>query len=306
MIRIFHKSSHSHTLRTIDDYEPHSWIYAEGPTKDQLNDLAQRFSLDAGLLADALDEDELPRLEVEDGIPYIFTRFVTMRGHTVMTSPMLIALAKDQVITISRNPFPRLEMFTEGKVEFDTANQSMLLIKLLRQVSNTYKSYTNTLSKRIFSLTVKVENVRNEDIIGFVRYENILYDLNTALLRVENIFTSLMSGKIVRMNEDERDYVEDLALETGQIIEITQDNIRSIVNIREAYSTIMTNNLNRVIKLFTSLTVILTIPTLIGTFYGMNVQLPLDDWQHAFPFIVFGTVALCIAAVWYFMKNDWL
>lgn len=102
------------------------------------------------------------------------------------------------------------------------------------------------------------------------------------------------------------DTIEDLSLESGQLAQITKDTIRNMVNIREAYSTILTNNLNRVIKLFTSLTIILTLPTIVGTFYGMNVALPFAQNPYAFFGILGITIMLSLIALIIFIRNDWL
>lgn len=110
----------------------------------------------------------------------------------------------------------------------------------------------------------------------------------------------------MKFSEDEIDLVEDLALENAQNMEIAKDNIRTIVNVRESYSTILTNNLNNVIKLFTSLTVILTIPTILGSFFGMNVALPLADHPYAFYEIIIVCLILMLILVVIFIKRDWL
>jgi len=153
---------------------------------------------------------------------------------------------------------------------------------------------------------MRFENVRNRDIVQFVNIENVLYDFNTSLVRMEAVYNSLLTRKIFHLTDVERDLLEDVALACNQLVQITKENLRTIVNIREAYSTILTNNLNRIIKLFTSLTVILTIPTIIGTFYGMNVRLPFAQSPLAFYEIVAITIFIALILVIIFFRKDWL
>ena len=161
--------------------------------------------------------------------------------------------------------------------------------------------------KLIFNVKIlKYYYIKNKDIVLFVQYENMLYDIESALVRINAILLTLLPGKIIKLSPSEHALVKDLNLDNDQYIEITKENLRSITNIREAYSTIMTNNLNRVIKLFTSLTVILTIPTIIGTFYGMNVKIPYQASPYAFMFIVSITILLSLIGLAIFFIKDWL
>lgn len=290
----------------LQEYKKHSWISVDDPTQEELEQIAERFNLDISLLQDAVDKYELPRLEVEDGVLYIFTRFAYNQNDTILTSPMMIAVHNNFIITVSPIKFPRLERLLNGKISFNTVQKPSLLINLLTQIVTTYKNHVNFISKRILSTSLQNENIHNRDIIQFINYENILYDLNSSLVRLDNIFKYIFTGKVIKLTEDEMDTIEDLSLESGQLAQITKDTIRNIVNIREAYSTILTNNLNRVIKLFTSLTIILTLPTIVGTFYGMNVALPFAQNPYAFFGILGITILLSLIALIIFIRNDWL
>ena len=115
----------------------------------------------------------------------------------------------------------------------------------------------------------------------------------------------LTSGKILELFEEDKDLIEDLLLNNNQLIGISKSNLKNIVNIREAYSTIMGNNLNKIIKFLTALTVVLNIPVLISGFYGMNVALPLAQSGFAFWYLVFSSVIISIILIIVFIKMDW-
>lgn len=306
MISIFYKKNETESLEKLTSFATHTWVSLEEPTNTELHQVAEHFSLDESILQDALDVNELPRVDVEDGVLYIFTRFVFGHGTHITSSPIMIALKESNLITISPKPFPRLERFLNGKVAFSTSNPALLLVKILRQVSFTHTASLNTLGKRIFSISKNVEKIRNKDIVQFVSYENILNDINSALVRNDTIYRNILSGRVLKLSEDDQDIIEDLTLENGQNMQIAKDNIRNLVNIREAYSTILTNNLNYVIKLFTTLTIVLTIPTILGTLYGMNVPLPFQENPYAFLGIILFSVVIVTGLLFIFRRKDWI
>ncbi|MFW5703733.1 MAG: magnesium transporter CorA family protein [Patescibacteria group bacterium] len=306
MISVIHKPAGASDIERLNKLKPGTWIQIEEPTDEELKKVAEEFQLEESLFFDAMDMNELPRVEIEDNVLYIFTRYAYGHGTHILTAPMLIALNKESLITVSPKSFPRFERFISNKVEFDTDNLSVLLVKILRQVGVSYTNSLNTLGKRIFSISKNVERIKNKDIVQFVSYENTLYDINSALVRNDTIYRNILSGRVLKLNEDHMDLVEDLALENGQNMQVTKDVIRNLVNTREAYSTILTNNLNYVIKLFTSLTIVLTVPTIIGTLYGMNVPLPFASNPYAFAGIIITSILIMLAVVFIFIQKDWM
>lgn len=304
MITIYYKNGREKEVLELSEFRSNSWVYVENPTSDELATLVSKYGLDESLLKDAVDIHEVPRIEIEDGVIYIFTRFAFSANDQIDTSPMLIAIKKDTLITVSIQPFPRIERIIRSKDFHSYRNK--ILLKLFGQINDIYNDYLNNISKKLRSSSIRVEKIKNRDIIKFLDYENVLYDFNSSLVRVNSIYNSLLGGKSLKLSEEELDTVEDLSLDTGQLIQITKESLRTIVNIREAYSTVMTNNLNQVIKLFTSLTVILTIPTMIGAFYGMNVQLPFANSPFAFFGILFATLLIVVLVGIIFVHKDWL
>ena len=306
MIKIYYKTTKEKQVATFEHFKTNSWVHVEKPTSEDKKILIEEYGLDAGVLQDAADIHEVPRIEVEDGILYIFTRFAYGSNEMVDTTPMLIVVKNNCLITVTQEPFPRLPLFLNGKIDFSTIQRNILLFKLFLQINETYSLYLNSISKKLRTFSLRVEKIGNRDIIQFVNTENVLYDFNSALVRLHPIYNSFVTGRLIKLNENEHDLIEDVALASNQLIQITNENLRTVVNVREAYSTVMTNNLNRIIKLFTSLTVLLTIPTIIGTFYGMNVQLPFAQNPLAFPLIAISTLLVSTVAFIIFMRNDWL
>jgi magnesium transporter len=308
MIKYYYRNGNGKDkeIKELESYRTGSWIYVEDPTREEINQLVEEFDLEEGHLHDALDEYEVPRLETEGKTKYIFYRFVYSEGSAVETAPILFIINDKFFITLSKEPLPFLKKFLAQSLPFQTKQSTKLLLQLIFQINTTYNTMLNNISKRVRGLSVRLENFKNQDILQFVKFESILNEFMSNLVPNNTVLHQLFTRKNIVLDEDDKDLVEDILLSTNQLMEISRSNIKNIVNLREAYSTIMTNNLNRVIKLFTSLTVLLTIPTIISSIYGMNVNLPFDQSPFAFMGIIIIIIAISSALFYLFNKRQWL
>jgi len=306
MIKIFYKTSKDKNLKTLEAFKKDSWIYIEDPSESELSFISGSYNLDEGLLRDAVDPNEVPRLEIEDKVIYIFTRFPIIDKGIISTTPFLIAIGSDYIVTVGHHIDNLLENFSSGKTGYYTTGKIRLLLKLMNTINSIYSFYLHDINKKVRSSAIKFEKIDNKDIIRFVQYENILNDFLSALIPNNAILHNLLSGKFLKFEEEYNDLVEDITLNTGEIIELSKSTLKVMVNIREAYSTIITNNLNRIIKLLTSLTVLLAIPTMISSLYGMNVILPFQDNPYAFTGIVVSSVLISTVLIVLFIKKDWI
>lgn len=306
MIRYFYKSTKDKTLRTLDEFKGGCWVYVENPTEKELVYLTGKLGLDEGLLQDATDENEVPRFEIEDNIMYIYVRFALGEGSEISTAPFLIAVGGNFIATIGLKTDHILDGLQKIKNNYSTSHKLSLLLILLGQVDGSFNSYLRDISKRVRTLTIRLEKIQNRDIVRLVTYENILNDFLSALVPTNAIFNNLLSGRYLKLDEENHDLIEDLKLFNNEIIEVCNSTLRTMVNVREAYSTIVTNNLNTIIKLLTSATVILAIPTMISSFFGMNV--PLEFIQHPFAFfgILIVSLLISVGLIILFLKKDWI
>ena len=293
-------------MKILNKFKVGSWVYAENPSEEELKYLSKSFHLEKGLLKDALDPNEVPRMEVEKSTTYIFTRIPYSESGKVSTMPVLVALGKDFLITVSQGPLPLLEKFIKGEVDFYTTQKTKLFLQLFSEINASYNVFLNNINRRVRAMSIELEKISNKDIVQFVTFEGNINDFLGALVPTHTILKNILSGKFLKLYEKDEDLTEDLFLANGQFIESCRTILKTIVNVREAYSTIITNNLNRVIKLLTALTIILTVPTIIASFYGMNVRLPFADTPLAFFGILGVAVLISVFLLVIFIKNRWL
>ena len=305
MIKIHYRNLRDKKIQQIDDFRVGAWVHVEDPTEEELQIVKEKFNLDEGLLRDATDQYEVPRMEVEDEVSYIFSRYPYSKNNRVSTSPILFILADKSLISISKDPFPLLEGFLKRELVY-TTQKTKLFIQLFALMNNSFNTYLHSISRETRSSTYELEKISNKDIAQSVNYEQIISDFHLALVRTNVVLKNLLSHKLIRLFEEDRDLIEDLFLNNDQLIQLSKENLRSIVNIRDAYSTIMTHNTNRVIRFFTSVTVILTIPTIIASVYGMNVDLPFAGSPFAFLGVTIAIVIVSLGLIVMFLMNDWL
>lgn len=308
MFASYFRSLKESELIELDSPKSGAWIRIEGTDKKALAKFAKTYELEVGHLNDAIDPLEVPRLELEGSTIYLFTRTPVKDEGSAVTVPFLIVIAEEHLITVSNRRITSLDQWIAKDTSIITTQKSKLLLQLLQQSNTSYVTHINTIAREIRALSLQLHtaDIQNREIVQLVSYEGVLQDFISALIPTNAILTQLLTGKIIKFYEEDKDLVEDLVLSTNQLVELSRANLKTIVSLREASATIMTNNLNRVIKLLTSLTVILMIPNLITGLYGMNVNLPFDKHPLAF-FIVLGTiVTTTMITLYVFLRNRWL
>lgn len=300
MINYYYRNLRSKHVSESADYRPGSWVCVQSPTPEEVEFLIERFKLDSGHLEDALDADEMPRLEKEGDLTYIFIRYAhTNEELELETAPLLFIVGPDLLITIALHNLPRLQRFLSGKVEFATTQRTKLVLQILHQTVDQYEVFINNIGRQIKLIRSRLRghDISNQDFIDFVLIEDELNEFLSALEPTTAILRRLLLGRHIPLYAEDQDIVEDLLLNNQQSIEGCHANVKSIINIREAYSTISSNNLNRSMKMLTAATVLITLPNVVFGMYGMNIDLPFQDQPWAYPLIV--GLSLIIAGVVY-------
>ncbi len=304
MIRWYFSSSKETRLRVLNKRKKGSFLYVHQPFSEDLEYLQKTIGLDNGLISDALDPEEVPRAEYLDKILYIFLRVPLQRDTVLETVPVLCAVSRAECCILSQNKLPFLESALTT-ARFDTTESISCALQLMSLIATEYDTTITRLNKSLYRLRRSIEKITAKQILNFVTSEEEMNDVLNSLTRMLLALQSLFGSKKIKLTEEQTELFQDLVLELDQLVMSAKNNLRSIKNTHEAYTSIMTNNLNKVIKLFTSLTVILTVPTIISSFFGMNVRLPLQEHSLGFAVVLGTTVALVMCLVYLFNKNDW-
>jgi magnesium transporter len=223
MITYYYKNIRSKSLEVLEKYKPGAWVYVESPTRDELKQLIEDHDLDPGHVRDVLDEDEMPRLEKENDISYLFTRFAYAGDHlNITTTPLLVIMSEHIFITIAARPLPRIERFKDEKIKFNTTQRTKLLLQILDQIVDQYEVFLNSISRQIKTIRsrLKVEEIRNKDFVDFVEIEDELNEFLSALTPTNSILRRLLLGSHIKLYEEDEDIVEDFCSTTNKQLRV--------------------------------------------------------------------------------------
>jgi magnesium transporter len=289
MIKYYYKSLRTEAVKELKEPKRGTWVHAEMPTKTEVDELVKRLKLEQGYIEDALDEDEVPRLEREGDQTYIYVRYPYRNNEGEMdTAPLLIVFDPELVITISPYRLPTADALLKRQTSFATTQRAKLILLILSHISDQYDMFINQTSRKIKAIRARLrgQGITNQDLIDFVTLEDELNEFLASLLPTNAALRRLLAGRQLPLFEEDEDIVQDLLLNNEQSIEAIRSNLRSIDNIRNAYSASSTNNLNRTITLLTLATVVIALPNVLFGMFGMNVGLPFQHAHWAFAAIV--------------------
>jgi magnesium transporter len=307
MITYYFRTVKDTEFKRLDGVRTGVWVHAEAPSESEMAELVEKLGLDTGILEDAQDFFEVPRLERSDGVTYFFTRYpYNEQTEDIDTAPLLIVIGETFVLTMTLRPVPQFEVILNGKIEVHTTQKTNLFIQLMEVITRSFERQLIGLRRAVHRDRVQLRKIGNKEILRFVNYEQRLNDMVGALLPTNVALQQVMNGHYFQIFDEDREVMEDLRIDNAQAVDSARTLLKTIQNVRTASEAILANNLNNRIKTLTVLTILLTIPTIISSLFGMNVPLPFSEQPFAFGFVIFIIIGLVGMGVWYFKKHEWL
>ena len=306
MIQFYLRTIRDDYPKLISEFQTGCLILVSEPTEGEINLLKEKFLLEDDLIQDALDPYEIPRMELKDSLVYIFLRLPIKKENELTTFPILVTISKDFFLIFTKEKINFFDEFIQDKEYFYTTQRTKLFIQLLSKIIDLYNLYILQINKEVKSFGLDLRKINESHIKQFVYFEIILQDFLNTLLPTKYLFSNILSKGYLELFPKDKDLIEDLILKIEQLEDIAKTSIKNIVHIREAYEIILTNNVNRAIKFLTALTIIVSIPSIIAGFYGMNVNLPLGGHPLAFWLILFLSFLFMIIIFLIFWRKNWL
>ena len=311
MIRIFRRTIKDSSLKICSSHERSAWYYVINPTEDEKLEIMKKFGLSRDDMEDMLDEHERPLIDKEDDKIALIIRIPYMiedKGQIVFsTIPLGIVINDYNILTVCKRETMLMRDFTTDLIkDLYTTKRTRMLLQIFSRTNFYYMRFLRQMEKLIYKKEVAIKKLQNDDIVYLVEACKSLLFFQTSLTENGNILERIMSGKVIKLYEQDQDILEDIVIDNKQTIEMTKIFSKIISNIREAYSSILNNNLNKIMKFLAAMTVILTIPTIIGSVYGMNVDLPFQQTNFIFTFLLTSSLLIIAFVVLLFYKKDWL
>jgi magnesium transporter len=296
-------------LVSVDSFEEGVWANLINPTEAEVNRLAEISGIDIDMIRPALDEEERSRIEAENGHTLVLVDVPTIENEGIKsiysTIPMGIILTKTNIVTICLKDSAVLGEFTKKKIKgFYTHFKSRFLLQILFKNATLYLAYLRQIEK----LSNKIESdlqksMKNKELTQLLQLEKSLVYFSTSLKSNESVLEKLLRMEITRKFEDDQDLLEDVIIENKQAIEMTNIYSSILSGTMDAFASVISNNLNIVMKSLTIITISLAVPTMISGFFGMNVFNYIESSPIAFPIIVGGSILLSILTTFVLVKR---
>ncbi len=304
-MRRIYKTVDGH-LSEVTTMEKGAWIHLQNPTKEELSGLNARFNLNPTYLTAALDVEESARIEQDDGQTLIIvdTPFVEADGSSYVysTVPVGIVLVDEVIITITTQETSVMTDFMEERLRgFSTEKRQRFILQLLYRNASLFLSYLKQVDKASVHVQKQLEkSLRNRELLQMMKLEKSLVFFSTSLKGNEMVLEKMMRMPMLTSVPDASDLLEDVIIENKQAMEMCTIYRDILSGTMDAFASVISNNLNIVMKVLTSLTVVMSIPTIFSSLWGMNVSVPFGDAPYAF-YLIVGLSILVAAAAFFFL-----
>lgn len=287
MLQIF--KTEEGVIHEEEEISKNCWVTLLDPSSAELRKVSRWLNIDEDDLRAPLDEEERSRIEIEDDYVMILVDIPVIEERNekdwYVTIPMSIILKDDVIVTICLQETPILQNFINGRVrKFHTYMKTRFILQILYKNASLYLQYLRNIDKKSEEIQNRIdESPKNSDIIELLEMQKSLQYFTTSLRSNETVLERIIKIDRIKMYPEDADYLEDVIIENKQAIEMASIYTGILGSTMDAVSSVINNNMNDVMKYLTSVTIILSIPTIIGGLYGMNVAgIPLAEHPQGF------------------------
>lgn len=301
---IFFYKTEEEKLYKTEKIESGTWVHLSDPTEEEVQHIVDALSLDKDFVSAALDEEERSRIETDDGqtliiidIPYVEPTGTSFVYNTV---PMGIILTEDNIITVCLEESTIIEDFMNGRIRnFYTFKKTRFILQLLYRISAKYLQYLKQIDKATMLVESELHrSMKNKELIQMLRLEKSLVFFSTSLKSNEIVMEKLLRMDYIKKYPDDTDLLEDVIIENKQAIEMCNIYRDILSGTMDAFASVISNNLNIVMKLLASITIIFAVPQLVASLWGMNVKgIPFSTGAGGFYWVLGFSAVITVIAV---------
>ena len=313
MLKIYNTDVETNAFEEIKEFKKGSWINLTNPSEVEIRKVCESINIQEDFIRDALDFEEKARIDEEqDDNTILFVVDVPIiekneENQIYTTMPLgMIVVRDDFFITVSLRKNKIIEDFEKRKIKnFQTYKKSRFIFQILYLNSSYYLTHLKQINKETEIAEYILKNsMKNKELLKLLNLDKSLVYFRTSLKSNELVMEKTMKGKIIKLYEDDEDILEDAIIENRQAIEMAKIYSDILNGTMDAYASIISNNLNGVMKTLTSITIVLAVPTMISSFWGMNVPVPFQ--YNKFGFLIMITLAIVITLIvtWWLKKRD--
>lgn len=285
------------------------WVDARNVTREDIRTLETDYGIDSETILDILDPDELSRIDREDDYTLIIVRlpiFIATNEVSYFTIPLGIILFPDMIITICWADCELLNDLTTNRVRGLTLSDlPAFVVRVLARADLIFLRYLKEINRRSNAIELELQaSVRNNELIQLLYLEKSLTFFTTSLKCNQLLFEKLMKTRLIKLDDEDRDWLEDVAIDNRQAIEMADVYSNILSGMMDAFASVISNNLSIVMKRLTVINLVLMIPTMITSFFGMNVNVPFMHWDGHGAILVILGICLASSLIAMFLLGD--
>ncbi|OJF76752.1 MAG: magnesium transporter CorA [Treponema sp. CETP13] len=290
------------------DTSLNTWVDVRSVTREDIRILEEEYHIEQEDILDILDQDELSRVEKEDNYTLIIMRlpvFIADNDISYFTLPVGIIIMEKKIITICWTDSEVLNDFSSNRIRSLSLNDfPAMVIRLLSRSDTVFLRYLKEINRRASTIQGELErSVKNNELLQLLNLQKSLEYFQTSLKGNQMLLEKLTRTKVLPLDEEDKDWLEDVNIDNRQALEMADTYSNILSGMTDTFASIISNNLNIVMKRLTSISLIMMVPTFIASFFGMNVPLPFenDGWMGV---IIIGIICLLTATVTNFFLSD--
>lgn len=315
MLKIYNTDMETNEFQEIKEFKKGSWINLVNPSESEIKKVCENIKIEEDFIRDALDFEEKARIDKEEDdntILFVVDVPIIEKGEeseVYTTMPLgMIVVRDDFFVTVSLRKNKVIESFEKRKIKnFQTYKKTRFIFQILYLNSSYYLSYLKQINKETEIAEYILKNsMKNKELLKLLSLEKGLVYFTTSLKSNEIVMEKTLRGKIVKLYEEDEEILEDAITENRQAIEMSQIYSNILNGTMDAYASIISNNLNGVMKFLTSITIIMAVPTMISSFWGMNVGLPFEKSPFGFAIMVVVSIITTVGVTWWLKRKDML
>ncbi len=295
-------------LISLDKIEEGCWVSVTRPTAEELERLQEDTGIDIDDLRAPLDDEERSRIELEDNYNMILVDIPSLdEKDRYVTIPLGVFMTKEHIVTVCLEETPVLKAFENKRVrEFYTFKKTRFVFQILYRNATSYLRYLRIIDRKSDQIEEKLHiSQKNSELIELLELEKSLVYFTTSLRSNEVVLEKLLRTDRVRKYPEDEDLLEDVIIENKQAIEMANIYSGILSGTMDAFASVISNNLNIVMKFLATVTIVLSIPTMIASFFGMNFDnIPMGHAPYGFfTTIILTLVVSGVVAIFFRKKN---
>ena len=313
MMKIYNTDIQTGKTSEINEFRKGSWINLVNPSKDEISKVCTSINIQEDFIHYSLDFEEKARIDQEEDdnttLFLVDVPIIEKNNDTLLYTTMplgMIVVRDDFFITVSLRKNKVIEDFEKKMPKnFATYKKSRFILQILFSNSSLFLNYLKQISKdtEITEAELK-DSMRNKELLKMLNLEKSLVYFSTSLKSNEVVMEKTMKGKIIKLYEEDEDLLEDAIIENKQAIEMAKIYSDILSGTMDAYASLISNNLNVVMKYLTSITLVIAVPTMISSFFGMNLDLPFTNNSFGFFIIIVISILLSLVVAWWLKRKD--